>query len=162
MSIIIGKDTVASVHYHGTLTESGETFDRSEGSDLLTFLVGHQQMIPGFEAALIGKRAGDELRFNLTPEDAYGNHEPEGVQQVPVDQLPEEVSVGDQLMAETPDGHMVPLRVTEIDEDVATIDMNHELAGHALTFDVKVESVREATAEELDHGHVHGPGGHHH
>ena len=74
-SLAITENTVASVHYRGTLTRNGEEFDNSEGREPLTFLVGHRQMIPGFEAALIGKVAGDKLKVDLAPEDAYGERD---------------------------------------------------------------------------------------
>lgn len=158
----IKENTVASVRYRGTLTRNGEEFDSNLEGDPLTFLVGHGQMIPGFEAALLEKSAGDEVKFDLTPDQAYGEHDPEGVQEVPLSQLPEGISVGDQLAAQTPSGHVIPLSVVAINEEAATLDMNHRLAGEALTFEVSVVEVREATSEELAHGHAHGPGGHHH
>lgn len=161
-AVTIQENTVASVHYRGTLTQGGEEFDNSEGRDPLVFLVGHGQMIPGFEAALMGKSAGDQVKFDLNPEDAYGEHNPEGIQEVPLSQLPDGLEVGAQLAAETPDGHIIPLTVTAIGEESATLDMNHELAGKHLTFEVTVVEVRPATEEEMAHGHVHGPGGHHH
>jgi FKBP-type peptidyl-prolyl cis-trans isomerase 2 len=147
--MIIKENTVASVHYRGTLTRNGEEFDNSAGSEPLTFLVGHDQMIPGFEAALMGKSAGDDVTFDLTPDEAYGERDPEAVQDVPLSQLPEEISVGDQLAAQTPDGLVIPLIVVAIGEDVATLDANPELAGEALTFEVRVIEVREASEEEL-------------
>jgi FKBP-type peptidyl-prolyl cis-trans isomerase SlyD len=160
--IAIKENTVASVHYRGTLTKNGEEFDNSEGREPLTFMVGFRQMIPGFEAALMGKTAGEKVKFDLTAEQAYGERDSEAVQVVPLDQLPDGVKVGDQLAAETPDGHVIPLSVTSVSEESATLDMNHELAGEGLTFEVEVIEVREATEEEVSHGHVHGPGGHHH
>lgn len=158
----IENNTVATVHYRGTLTKNGEEFDNSHGDEPLAFLVGHHQMIPGFEAALIGKTLGDSVKFDLSPEEAYGERDPEMVQEIPLSQLPEGVKVGDQLAAQTPDGHMIPLTVSAVGEESATLDMNHQLAGETLTFEVEVLGIREATAEELAHGHVHGPGGHHH
>ena len=119
-------------------------------------------MIPGFEAALMGKQAGDEVKFDLTSEEAYGERDPDAVQDVPLSQLPEGISAGDQLAAQTPDGHMIPLIVVAVNEESATLDMNHALAGEALSFEVNVVEVREATQEETAHGHAHGPGGHHH
>lgn len=158
----IQENTVATVHYRGTLTRNGEEFDSSAEGDPLVFLVGHGQMIPGFEAALLSKSAGDEVKFDLTPDEAYGERDPEAVQEVPLDQLPEGISVGDELAAQTPSGHVIPLTVSAVGEETATLDMNHELAGEALTFEVTVVEVRAATEEELAHGHAHGPGGHHH
>ena len=161
MSAEIQKDMVAVVDYRGTLTESGEVFDSSEGNEPLTFLVGHDQMIPGFEKALLEHKIGDSVSFDLSVEDAYGPHDPDGIKSLPLDQLPEGIEVGDQLAAETPNG-LIPLRVTAVDDATVTIDLNHELAGKALTFEVTVVEIRPATTEELEHGHVHGPGGHVH
>ena len=147
--MIIKENAVASVHYRGTLTRNGEEFDNSAGGEPLTFLVGHDQMIPGFEAALMGKSAGDDVTFDLTPDEAYGERDPEAVQDVPLSQLPEGINVGDQLAAQTPDGLVIPLTVVAVGEDVATLDANPDLAGEALTFEVRVLEVREASAEEL-------------
>ena len=154
----IENNKVARVHYTGTLPDTGEIFDSSEGREPLTFLVGHRQMIPGFERELMGVAAGDKVEFTLSAEDAYGNHNPDAVQQVPKDMFggitPE---IGMTLMSD-----MGPFRVTEIGEDVVTVDFNHALAGKSLTFNVEVVEIRDATEEEIAHGHAHGPGGHHH
>ncbi len=158
----IEQNTVATVHYRGTLTESGNEFDNSYDREPLSFLVGFGQMIPGFEAALIGKSVDDAVTFELAPEDAYGQRDPDAVQEVPLSQLPDQIKPGDRLAAQAPDGNVIPLTVTAINEETATLDMNHELAGETLTFEVKVIEVRAATEEELSHGHVHGPGGHQH
>ena len=151
----IENNKVASVHYTGTLPDTGEIFDSSEGREPLTFLVGHRQMIPGFERELMGVAAGDKVEFTLSAEDAYGNHNPDAVQQVPKDMFggitPE---IGMTLMSD-----MGPFRVTEIGEDVVTVDFNHALAGKSLTFNVEVVEIRDATEEEISHGHAHGPGG---
>lgn len=150
--VLIKENTVVSVHYRGTLTSNGEEFDSSENRDPLTFLVGFQQMIPGFEAALIGKTAGEKVEFNLTPDQAYGEHDPQAVQMVPLAQLPNGVKIGDQLALQTPEGQVIPLRITAMTQDTATLDMNHKLAGEGLTFAVEVLSVREASSEELEKG----------
>ena len=151
----IDNNTVARVHYTGTLPENGEVFDSSEGRDPLTFLVGHKQMIPGFERELMGLAVGEKVEFTLSAEDAYGSHNPDAVQQVPKEMFggitPE---IGMTLMSD-----LGPFRVTEINGDLITADFNHALAGKSLTFNVEVVEVREATAEEISHGHAHGPGG---
>ena len=151
----IDNNTVARVHYTGTLPENGEVFDSSEGRDPLTFLVGHKQMIPGFERELMGLAAGEKVEFTLPAEDAYGSHNPDAVQKVPKEMFggitPE---IGMTLMSD-----LGPFRVTEINGDLITADFNHALAGKSLTFNVEVVEVREATAEEISHGHAHGPGG---
>ena len=151
----IDNNTVARVHYTGTLPDTGEIFDSSVDREPLAFLVGHKQMIPGFERELMGLAAGEKVEFTLSAEDAYGNHNPDAVQQVPKDMFggitPE---IGMTLMSD-----LGPFRVTEINGDLITADFNHALAGKSLTFNVEVVEVREATAEEIAHGHAHGPGG---
>ena len=152
---VIEKDTVARVHYTGTLPESGEVFDSSEGRDPLAFLVGHKQMISGFEEELLGARTGDKRTFILEPERAYGPKIPEAIQQIPVsmfgDITPE---IGMTLMSD-----VGPFRIASVDGELITADFNHKLAGETLQFSVEVIEVREATKEEVEHGHAHGPGG---
>ena len=151
----IEKNTVARVHYTGTLPDTGEIFDSSEGREPLTFLVGHGKMIPGFERELMGSKIGDKVEFTLSAEDAYGPHNPDAVQKVPVDMFggitPE---VGMTLMSD-----LGPFRVTEVGDSEITVDFNHALAGKSLTFNVEVVEVRAADESEILHGHAHGPGG---
>lgn len=158
----IEKDTVATVHYRGTLKGTDTEFDSSFGGDPLSFLVGHGQMIPGFEAGLMGKATGDKVTLEIPCADAYGEYDEDGKQVIPASQLPQGVKVGDRLAGQTESGHMIPVRVIDVSEDEVTIDLNHELAGEDLTFEIEVLEVRAATEEEVSHGHVHGPGGHHH
>ena len=152
---IIEKDTVARVHYTGTLPATGEVFDSSEGRDPLAFLVGHKQMISGFEEELMGARTGDKRTFILEPERAYGPKIPEAIQQIPTgmfgDITPE---IGMTLMSD-----VGAFRVVSVDGELITADFNHKLAGETLQFSVEVIEVREATKEEVEHGHAHGPGG---
>ena len=151
----IENNKVARVHYTGTLPENGEVFDSSEGRDPLTFLVGHKNMSPGFERELMGASAGDKVEFTLSAEDAYGNHNPDAVQQVPKGMFGDiNPEIGMTLMSD-----MGPFRVTEIGDDVITVDFNHALAGKSLTFNVEVVEVRDADSDEIAHGHAHGPGG---
>ena len=151
----IENNKVARVHYTGTLPDTGEVFDSSEGREPLTFLVGHRQMIPGFERELMGKELGEKVEFTLSPEDAYGEHNPDAIQQVPLEMFggikPE---IGMTLMSD-----MGPFRVTEVGDELITVDFNHALAGKSLTFNVEVVELRDATEEEISHGHAHGPGG---
>ena len=158
----IDNNMVASVHYRGTLTESGEEFDCSHGNEPLSYIAGSGQMIPGFENALRGLTVGDKKTFSLEAEEAYGPMNPEGVQEVPKDQFPPEIEVGMVFAAQMPDGNSLPIRVTNVADETVTIDFNHQLAGQRLTFEVEVMDVRDASEEELSHGHVHGPGGHEH
>lgn len=151
----ISKNKVVRVHYTGTHPESGEVFDSSEGKDTLAFLVGQKQMIPGFERELMGLKQGEKTEFTLPPEDAYGAHDSDKVQQIPVETFggiaPE---VGMTLLSD-----LGPFVVTEINDELVTVDFNHALAGKSLTFNVEVIEVRDATEEEISHGHAHGPGG---
>ena len=151
----IENNKVVRVHYTGTLPDTGEVFDSSEGREPLTFLVGHRQMIPGFERELMGKELGEKVEFTLSPEDAYGEHNPDAIQQVPLEMFggikPE---IGMTLMSD-----MGPFRVTEVGDELITVDFNHALAGKSLTFNVEVVELRDATEEEIHNGHAHGPGG---
>ncbi len=160
--MIATANTVVSIDY--TLTdEEGEVLDTSEGGQPLTYLHGTGQIIPGLEAALEGQSKGAALKVSVAPEDGYGEYDDSLVAEVELDRFPNaaEIEVGDQFQANTPEGPRV-VTVIEIGDDAITIDANHALAGVTLTFDVKIVDVRAATAEEIAHGHVHGPGGHHH
>ena len=158
----IADKTVVSIHY--TLTNAdGETLDSSVGQDPLVYLHGSNNIIAGLEAALLGKSAGDSLQVSVEPGDGYGELSDELVQEVDRSafQGVDEIDVGMQFMAQTPWGEQ-PVTVVKVEGDNITLDGNHPLAGQVLNFDVEVVEIREASAEELDHGHVHGPGGHHH
>ena len=155
----IEKDTIASVHYTGTLPESGETFDSSEGREPLTFLVGHGQMIPGFEAELMGSKVGEKKTFTLSPDKAYGPIDESAILQIPRAQFAQlegqtKLEVGFQLVAQMPHGP-APFTVTELSEELVTADFNHALAGKELTFSVEVIEIRKASEDEVAHGHIH-------
>jgi FKBP-type peptidyl-prolyl cis-trans isomerase SlyD len=160
----IGQDMVASVHYTGTLPESGEVFDSSEGRDPLTFLVGHRQMIPGFEEEMMGAVQGERREFELEPERAYGHPNDELITEFPkadFAQLEESgvnIEVGMTLVAQTFQGP-APFMVTAVNDETITADFNHAMAGKTLAFSVEVVDLRQASEEEISHGHVHGPGG---
>ena len=141
-----------------TLTDDqGAVLDSSEGRGDFTYLHGASNIVPGLERALVGKSAGDELTVHIEPEDAYGERVNELVQQVPGDmfETDQEITVGMQFHAQAAEGQMVVVTVTEIDDGIVTVDGNHPLAGKALNFEVKVIDIRDATEEELSHGHVH-------
>ncbi|MDK2779033.1 MAG: peptidylprolyl isomerase [Pseudomonadota bacterium] len=159
----IAQQKVVTIHYKVVDVDSGEVIDSSEGGQPMTYLHGAQNIIPGLEAALEGKSVGDELEVTIAPEDAYGEYSDERVQKVPMEafQGVEKVEPGMAFTAQTEHGP-INLIVTEVDEAVVTVDANHPLAGKSLQFSVKVESVRDASEEELTHGHVHGEGGHQH
>tara|TARA_B110000003_G_scaffold249045_1_gene261103 strand:+ start:3814 stop:4287 length:474 start_codon:yes stop_codon:yes gene_type:complete len=155
---VVEANSIATVHYTGTLPESGEVFDSSEGRDPLSFLVGHKQMIPGFEEELMGAEKGERRTFTLEPERAYGQKMEEAIQTIPKDMFGDiEPEVGMTLMSD-----VGPFNVTAVDGDTITVDFNHKLAGETLEFSVEVVDVRPASEEELSHGHAHGPGGHEH
>lgn len=155
---VVEANSIATVHYTGTLPGSGEVFDSSEGRDPLSFLVGHKQMIPGFEEELMGAEKGERRTFTLEPERAYGQKMEEAIQTIPKDMFGEiEPEVGMTLMSD-----VGPFNVTAVDGDTITVDFNHKLAGETLEFSVEVVDVRPASEEELSHGHAHGPGGHEH
>jgi len=158
----IDNDIVASEHYTGTLQDES-VFDSSEGGDPLTFLVGHRQMIPGFEEELKGAKVGERRTFTLTPDRAYGERDENGILELPRSQFPPdaELEVGMVLVAQMTEGPM-PFRILTVGSETVTVDFNHELAGHELTFSVEIVELRSATDEEMSHGHAHGPGGHHH
>lgn len=159
----IADKAVVSIDY--TLrNDEGEILDSSEGAQPLAYLHGAANIIPGLEQALLGKKAGDELEVSVEPEDAYGEFSLELVATLERSMFEgvEELLPGMQFHASAPDGGMQVVTVRDVDGDQVTVDGNHPLAGQRLHFKVKVVSVREATAEELDHGHAHGEGGHHH
>ncbi len=158
----IAKDKVVYIDY--TLTNNaGEVLDSSQGAEPLAYLHGANNIIPGLEKELEGRKSGDALNVSIEPADGYGEFNPELTQVVPSSMFEgvEKIEVGMQFQAETPDGVQV-IRIAEVEGDNITIDGNHPLAGQQLNFDVKVTEVRDASAEELEHGHVHGAGGHHH
>ncbi len=149
----IAKECVVSIHY--TLTDDrGEELDTSRGAAPLTYIHGTQGLIPGLERALEGREAGDGFQASIQPEDAYGEINPALIQDVPLDVLSgiEDLKVGMRLQSRAPDGQMQMLIVDAIGAESATLNANHLLAGEVLHFDVAVEHVREATAEELEQG----------
>jgi len=153
------------ISFHYTLTDSeGEVIDTSRDSQPFSYMEGTAQIIPGLERALALLSAGDQRKIDVAAKDAYGEHDPELIIQVPREKLPNDgtLAVGDQFQATGPNEEVLMFRVIGINDAEATLDGNHPLAGEALTFDVEVTAIRDATPEELSHGHAHGPGGHHH
>jgi FKBP-type peptidyl-prolyl cis-trans isomerase SlyD len=158
----ITADTVVLIHY--TLkNDSGAVLDSSAGGEPLAYIQGHGNLVPGLEKALEGKASGSTVAVILAPADGYGVRDEALVQRVPKRSLQGagEIRKGMQFQARTEDG-MRLFTVTGIAGDMVTLDGNHPLADQTLHFDVEVVSVRDATTEELEHGHVHGAGGHHH
>jgi FKBP-type peptidyl-prolyl cis-trans isomerase SlyD len=158
----VGSGAVVSVDYRLHLGD-GEVVDESEPGKPLHYLHGGGQIVPGLEKELEGLSTGDSRKVVVPPKEGYGEHDPRGVQQVPRSAFPsgQQVEAGMEFLAQSDDGQPVPVSVREVRGDTVLIDINHPLAGKTLHFDVTVRGVRPATQEELQHGHIHGPGGAH-
>lgn len=159
----ISKNKAAALDYILTI-DGGIVVDASEKGDPLWYLHGHDNIIVGLERELEGLDAGAEKTVVVPAQDGYGEYDAARVHQVDKAQFPPDTdfSVGDRVMAQSPDGASVPARISAVGPKQVTLDFNHELAGKELTFKIRVAEVREASKEEIRHGHVHGPGGHHH
>jgi len=158
----IGDQKVVTLHY--TLTDNeGRVIDQSEDGSF-AYLHGASNIIPGLENALSGKTAGEELSVAVSPEEAYGVRDESMLQQVPKNMFEDtnQIAVGTQFHAQGPNGEMLVVTVMEVQEEHVLVDGNHPLAGVELNFYVKIIDVRDASEEEVEHGHVHGPEGHHH
>jgi FKBP-type peptidyl-prolyl cis-trans isomerase SlyD len=158
----IGDQKVVTLHY--TLTDNdGRVIDKSEDGSF-AYLHGASNIIPGLEDALTGKSAGEEMSVSVLPEQAYGVRDESMLQQVPKNMFEDasQIAVGSQFHAQGPNGEMLVVTVLEVEEEHVVVDGNHPLAGVELNFDVKIIDVRDASEEEVEHGHVHAPGGHHH
>ena len=154
----INQHKVASIHY--TLTDNeGNILDSSAGREPLTYIHGTGNLIPGMEEGLEGKIKGEKLSLKISPEKGYGVKSDKMLQQVPRSSFgAQPIEAGMQF--QTNNGQVVT--ITKVSLDSVTVDGNHPLAGVELNFDVEVLEVRIATPDEISHGHVHGPGGHHH
>ena len=161
----IEKDKVVSIDYKLTNSKN-ETVDSSEGRAPLVYMHGNGNLIPGLEKELEGKVSGDTLKVSIQPEEGYGVRDDKKRVEVPIEMFKgvdvDEIRPGMQFQARNKEGAVELLTVAEVNGDKVIIDANHPLAGEVLNFDVTVRDIREASAEELAHGHVHGPGGHHH
>ena len=157
----IGKNKVVSIHY--TLRDNtGNILDSSDGGAPLTYIQGIGNLIPGMEEGLEGRNPGEKLDIKVSPEKGYGVRNDQLIQKVPRASFgDQDIKPGMQFQAQSNEGAQV-VTVTDVGLDSITVDGNHPLAGVELNFVVEVMDVRAASAEELEHGHVHGPGGHHH
>ena len=157
-----GRGKVVTVHYRLT-GDDGALLDSSEEQEPLTYLHGYDGLLPGLERGLEGLEPGQNSRVDLLAADAYGPHDPEAVIHAARDQFPEDMVLapGIEVSARSDEGTLT-FRVVEVSETGAVLDGNHPLAGHNLHFQVEVVEVRDATAEEIAHGHVHGPHEHDH
>lgn len=153
------------VTFHYTVKDkSGKKVDSSVGQDPMSFLEGSGQIIPGLESALKGAKAGDKKSVDVKAAEAYGEYDKELKFDVPKSQFPkgEQIEVGMQFRAGQPGEPSPVFTVTSVGDTSISVDGNHPLAGQDLSFDVEVIDVRDATLEEIKHGHAHGPGDHHH
>lgn len=170
--MIIEKNKVVSVNYHLTGKVEGgaeELIEQTAADRPFVFLFGAGSLLEHFEKNLHGKKSGDNFDFQLKAENAYGLHNPEYVAEIPKEAFhvegkfdAERVKEGEELPMLDNEGHQLSGLVVSVNESHVTMDFNHPLAGYDLHFAGSILEVREATAEELDHGHVHGPHGHHH
>jgi FKBP-type peptidyl-prolyl cis-trans isomerase SlyD len=140
------------------LEVDGQVIAQTENDDALEYLHGAQNIVPGLEAALTGKKVGDKMSVTLAPEDAYGEYDPDDVDELPREELAHmtDLEAGMAIEVEDEEGDVYVAFVREITAETVLIDFNPPLAGKTLTYHVEVLSMREATEEELQHGHVHG------
>jgi FKBP-type peptidyl-prolyl cis-trans isomerase SlyD len=160
--LTIQKNHVVAIDY--TLSNNeGSVMDTSKGRSPLTYMHGTGALIPGMEHALEGKSEGDDFKISIDPAEGYGDRDQGLIHTVDRKELTHlpDLNVGMELEVETEDLPLI-LTIIELNDEVAVLDGNHPLAGQTLNFEIQVRSVREATSEEISHGHVHGPGGHHH
>ena len=163
----IQKDSAVRIHYHLT-SDNGDVIDSSRGREPLAYLHGHGNLVVGVEKALDGLSAGAKVEAVVPPEEGYGVRNPNLDVRVPLTAFPEEmrsqVAPGGQFHGQHPvhTDQVAVFTVVAVEGDSVLATGNHQLAGVTLHFDLEVVDVREATAEELAHGHIHGPGGHHH
>ena len=149
------------VSFHYTLRdEHGEQLESSREGDPMTYLHGAGKIIPGLEKAMAGKAAGDQFEVNVEPAEAYGEHNENGIQRIPAKHFKQagRLMPGQTVVLQTRQGSR-QVKVVKVGRFNVDVDTNHPMAGVPLTFDVEVTDVRDATDEEVSHGHVHGPGG---
>ena len=158
----ITKDAVVTIDYRLHLGD-GKYIEESEQDDPLVYLHGYEEIVPGLEKALEGKKAGDSLKAQVSPEDGYGEYDEDSVEEVPREEFPAdlELEAGGIVTATDDEGDEVEFLVKEVRPKTVVVDFNHPLAGKTLHFEVTVREVRAATAEELEHGHAHTPGHEH-
>jgi FKBP-type peptidyl-prolyl cis-trans isomerase SlyD len=159
----IGANKVVSVNYILS-DDEGNLIQRTNVDEPFVYLSGNNQILPRLEQAIDSMIIGGKKNIELKSPDAYGEYDDNAVQHVKRQEFPEGTNLeeGMEFMASTPDGKPVPFVIKEVLDDDITIDFNHPLAGKNLNFDIELIDVRDATKEELEHGHIHGPGGHHH
>jgi len=151
----VTNDLVVAMDYK--LVIDGEVVDSSEGQAPLEFLQGHSNIIPGLEQEMLGMKIGESKDIVVQAAEGYGEIDEEAYMDVPTNQFPEEipVEVGTELQVQNEEGEPVYARIDAIENNIATLNFNHPLAGKELHFSVSVIALREPSAEELEHGHVH-------
>ncbi|CUB04716.1 FKBP-type peptidyl-prolyl cis-trans isomerase [Marinomonas fungiae] len=157
----IADNTVVQFHY--TLREDDTLIETSAGNEPLAYLHGHGNIIPGLEKAMLGKSAGDEFEVTVPCSEGYGERQEDKTQQIPVKHLHGSKKWKPGMVANVRTDHGVrQVTIVKAGLKHATVDLNHPLAGKELTFSVQIVDTRDATEEEVAHGHAHGVGGHHH
>ncbi len=159
----IAKNAVVAIHYTLTL-DSGDQVDSSIGGEPLLYLHGHGNIVPGLEEQLLTLEVGAKAMVSVPAAKGYGEKQPDASRRVPRNSFPKNqpIEAGMQFGVKDDDGEVVPAFVAEVLKDEVVLDFNHPLAGETLHFQIEVMSIREASKDELKHGHPHGPGGHHH
>ncbi len=160
----VSKNKVVTFHYTLRDKETGEVLDSSQQyGQPLTFLAGKGEIISGLEERMQGMKEGEKKTIEVPAAEAYGQKDPNLIQKVPREYFQGvELQKGMPLQAQTPEGQIINMVVLDFDDQTVTVDLNHPLAGKDLVFDVEIVSIREATPEEILHGHAHGPEGHSH
>jgi FKBP-type peptidyl-prolyl cis-trans isomerase SlyD len=159
----IADGTVVAIHYTLTL-DSGDEVDSSRGGEPLVYLHGQGNIVPGLERQLATHGVGDKLMATVQPKDGYGERDPDSRKRVPRTAFPAGAPLqkGMSFGVQNDDGEVVPVWIDAVEKDAVVLDFSHPLAGEVLHFEIEVLSIRAATSEEIEHGHPHGPGGHHH
>ena len=158
----VSEHKVVTLKYE-VVDEQGQLVDRSEDDGPLAYIHGNGQLIFGLETSLTGHVQGEKLSIDVPPDQGYGERDENGIQKVSRSQFDngDEIEAGMQFETQDDEEHQI-VTVVGVEGDEITLDTNHQLAGMTLHFKVEIVEVRDATPEELDHKHVHGPGGHHH
>lgn len=160
--MVICDKKVVTLDY--TLTDNADQIIDQSKDGTFAYLHGAHNIIPGLEKALLDKKVGDSLKVSISPEEGYGLRDDSMIQEVSIDmfETADQVQVGQQFHAQGPEGHDIVITVTKVENDSVTIDGNHPLAGVQLNFDVTVVDIRDASEEEVAHGHAHHGDHHHH
>lgn len=158
----ISQDKVVSLHYELSVQDDAQT-ESSRDGDAVSILHGHGGLIPGLEQALTGRKAGDQFQVTIAPDQGYGEYVAQPPKRVPIKHLvrPGKLKAGQSVVVDGKEGRFGGT-VVKVGRFNVDLDLNHPLAGKTLEFDIEIVDVRDATAEEIAHGHAHGPGGAHH